>query len=480
MADILGGDATGSVRAGLYERVSRVTTAAERQRARSIEQQNVGNREACQRYEWGIADIYPDPGLSASRFAGAKGGANREQYRRMVADLAAGRLDVLVMWEPSRGSRELEGWASLLNIARRTGTKIYITSHDRVYDLANARDRRSLAEDGVDSEYEAEKISARIKRGKEAARLAGRPQGKPIYGTRRVFDPQTRQWLRDEADPDTAAVVARIKKMAGDGESYAKIAAALNSDGIPSPGGAAWNAPSVLRIAASPVYGKMDIIGLDREADTRALMRASDATRKGERPARQMFRYSGVMRCAVCGNRMRAANRRTQTYYSCDGGHVYVEVATVDAYIDAAAIERLCRPDLSDLINRTDASASDEAAAQDAIAARGRRKVAEATASYNADRIGIESLEAITKDWEPKIRAAEKRAAQLRMPSALVGLPDSDPAIVTERWQALTISARKAATRALMPDLEVRRPPQAHMRTGEAIELRIIPWPQEH
>ena len=474
----LSGQQADTVRAGLYERVSKVATAAERQHARSIGQQNAGNREACARYGWNITDVYPDPGLSASRFAGTKGGANREQYKRMLADLAAGSLDVLVMWEPSRGSRELESWASLLNTALRTGTKIYITSHDHVYDMANSRDRRSLAEDGVDSEYEAEKISARIKRGKEASRLAGRPQGKPIYGTKRVFDPQTRQWVRDEADPDTAPVVARIKKLAGDGVSYEKIAAALNGDGIASPGGVAWNAPSVLRIAASPVYGKMDIIDLDPEDDTRALLRATDAGRKGERPARQKYRYTGVMRCAVCQQPLRASPRGEISYYGCPGGHVYVDMAKADEYIDTSAITRLCLPDLADLITRSDAGTANAAAAQDAIAVRGRRKITEATTSYSADRIGIDTLEAITKEWEPKIRAAERHAAQLRMPSALVGLPDSDPEVVKQRWSALTTSARKAATRALMPDLELRRPPQRGMSTSEAIEQRIIPWPQ--
>ena len=465
-------------RAGLYERVSRFATAADRQQARSIGQQNTGNREACDRYGWSIEDVYPDPGLSASRFAGAKGGANREQYKRMLADMAAGRLDVLVIWETSRVSRELENGAELLNTAQRTGTMIYVTSHDRIYNVANARDRRSLAEDLVDSEYEAGKISVRIKRGKEASRLAGRPQGKPIYGTRRVFDPQTRQWVRDEADPDTAPVIARIKKLAGDGVSYEKIAAALNGDGIASPGGVAWNAPSVLRIAASPVYGKMGIIELDPEDDTRALLRAMDAGRKGERPARQKYRYTGVMRCAVCQQPLRASPRGEICYYGCPGGHVYVDMVKADEYIDASAIARLCLPDLADLITRSDAGTANAAAAQDAIAARGKLKIAEATASYNADRLGIDTLEAITKEWEPKIRAAEKSAAKLRMPSALVGLPDSDPEVVEQRWSALTTSARKAATRALMPDLELRRPPQRGMSTSEAIEQRIIPWPQ--
>jgi hypothetical protein len=73
-------------------------------------------------------------------------------------------MDVVVLWESSRGGRELEEWAAFLNACRRTGTGIYITTHGRLYDMANGRDWRSLAEDGVDSAYESEKTSVRIRR----------------------------------------------------------------------------------------------------------------------------------------------------------------------------------------------------------------------------------------------------------------------------------------------------------------------------
>jgi DNA invertase Pin-like site-specific DNA recombinase len=468
-----------SVRAGLYERVSRFATAADRERARSIEQQNAENRADCAREAWAVTEVYQDPGLSASRFASAKGGANRGDYRRMEADVRAGRLDVLVLWEPSRGNRELEGWAGLLNACRATGTGIYVTSHKRLYDLSQARDWRSLAEDGLDSAYESEKISVRIRRGKEASRAAGRPQGAPVYGTRRVFDPRTRAWLRDEADQGTIGVVAEIKARAAAGESYTGIRDDLNARGIPSPGGTKWSARTVARVAASPVYGQMGLI--DADTDARALFRVSDKARKGERPSRQAFRYSGILHCAQCGEGTRAQTRSASVrYYNCRHGHAYVDVAAADAFIDSMAIERLSLPDLASMIDQADAAAAAEAEAADAEARRGRRKIEEATDSYNADRIGIESLEKVEKLWRPKIAAAEARAAELRMPSALVGLPDPDPVKVARKWKALSTPARKAAVRALMPKLELRNPPQPRIGAAEAVDQRIIPWPEDH
>lgn len=471
---LLDESAAETIRAGLYERVSRLATPADRVKARSIEQQNGENREACTRYGWTVADIYPDPGLSASRFAKSKGGANREQYRRMVADLESGRLDVLILWEPSRGSRELEGWAALLNAARRTGTKIHITSHDRTYDLANARDWRSLAEDGIDSHYEAEKISARIKRGKAASRAAGRPQGKAPYGVRRIYDERTRDWLRDEPEPGTSPFVLEIKTRGAAGESYTDVMADLNARGIPSPAGGTWTLPSVTRIANSRSYVNTEIVPDPIEEKVQA--RAADASRSGERPGSQRFRYTGVMKCSVCGGYVRMQKRDTLRYYGCVRGCAYVDVAAADLFIDEVAIERLSRGDAVTFFTRDD---NEAAAAEEAEAARCRHKIAEATASYNDDRITLKTLETVTAKFLPKAQAAEKRAAALRLPSALVGLYGTDRDEVAARWQALTISARKAAIRALMPDLELRPPKQRHTASDEALSLRIIPWPEK-
>jgi hypothetical protein len=51
--------------------------------------------------------------------------------------------------------------AQFLNACRATQTGIYITTHGRLYDMANGRDWRSLAEDGVDSACESEKTFVR-------------------------------------------------------------------------------------------------------------------------------------------------------------------------------------------------------------------------------------------------------------------------------------------------------------------------------
>src|SRR5437764_8580173 len=88
--------AADTISAGLYGRVS--TTD------QSVIRQHRENLAACELHGWRPVE-YDDEGLSASRFAGRHGGANRRDYGRLLADLSAGRLGVLIFWEASRGDR---------------------------------------------------------------------------------------------------------------------------------------------------------------------------------------------------------------------------------------------------------------------------------------------------------------------------------------------------------------------------------------
>ena len=187
----------------MYQRVSRLASAQDRkeiERARSIEEQNKANQAECDRNGWTITERYEDPGLSASRFATK----DRPEYRRLLADIRAGKLDVVVLWESSRGDRELAGWALFLNACREARTRIYITTHGRLYDMANGRDWRNLAEDGVDSGYESEKTSMRVRRAVAAKMQTGEPFGHCPYGYEREYHPRTRDLIEQRPSSEPA------------------------------------------------------------------------------------------------------------------------------------------------------------------------------------------------------------------------------------------------------------------------------------
>lgn len=462
-----------TTRAAVYERVSRFDSKrdTDRREARSIERQNRQNAEACDRFGWSATRFTADAGLSASRFAGRNGGSNREDYRRMLAAIRAGEFDVLVLHEASRASRELENWAGLLNLCRATGTRVYVTSHGREYDLSNGRDYRSLAEDGIDSTYESEKLSMRIRTGKALAKEDGRPQGHPPYGLRSVYNARTGAYTGQEPDPATTPVVAGILTRAAAGEAWSVIARDLTGRGIPSPSGGTWSAETVKAIAGRAVYAEFGIVTV--AASLAARNRLADAQRKGERPSATVFRYSEVMACAACGSPVRGSVRRGRAVYHCRRGCAYVDAAAADQFIDAVAIERLSRPDaLAEFETSDDAGAL----AADAEAATYRKRITDATTAYASGKITVAVLAAVTLECESKATAAEKRARDLRTPSALAGLAGDDAVMVKLAWDGLGLAARKAATRALMPDLTLARP-AGRLPLDAALAERIIPWP---
>ncbi len=452
----------------LYQRVSMDD--------QSIARQNDENRAAAARNGWQATE-YTDDGLSASQFAGRNGGANREDWRRLLADLQAGRIDVLVLWEASRGDRQLAGWATLLDTCRKHGVLIYLTSEDYTYDVTRARDWKALAEAGISSAMESETLSIRIKSGKDEARRAGRPQGVVPYGIRRVKDPELARhsFLRNEAHPVTGPIAARIVRDVAAGKGYGKIADALNAEAIPPPTATRkkrpatrWSATSVALVAGKAIYAEVGLVTVEESLAARA--RLADAKRKGERPSAQRFRYSSVIACGVCGAMLRGAFKAGKDKYLCRRGHVSIPAAEVDTWVDALCIERLSRPDLIGSIRQADNAA---AAAFRAEAAGYREKIEKARKSYSAGRIEIEDLEAIKADLSPKIKKAERRATDAEIPNAIVGLPDEDQAIVAQRWESLTLSARKAALRVLAPDAIAKPAGHGHpLPVNERVILR--------
>ncbi|HEY2766341.1 MAG TPA: recombinase family protein, partial [Pseudonocardiaceae bacterium] len=129
-----------------------------------------------------------------------------------------------MIWESSRGSRRVGEWVNLLDLCEHRSVSLHVYTHNRTYDPANGRDRRSLLEDAVDGEYESSKISTRSRRAVAANAVAGRPSGRIPYGYRRIFDPHTRQLIAQEPEPAEAEVVAELFARLIQGHSLRAIA----------------------------------------------------------------------------------------------------------------------------------------------------------------------------------------------------------------------------------------------------------------
>lgn len=448
-------------RAGIYARVS-----IDKAGGRSVSEQETEGERACEHHGWTVAERYRDNDRSASRFATK----DRPDWTRLLADLDDGKLDVLVIWEPSRGSRDLEDWAALLRRCRTTRTLIHVVNHDHTYDVTKARDWRTLAEDGVDSAYESEKTSMRIRRTKASAAEAGRADGRYPYGYERIYDHVTRKFVEQRPHPEQAPTVREIFTRIERGDPISTIARDLN---MPR--------NKVRRIASNPTYISKRQYGgrllngtwppLVDEGTFYAVQRVlSDPIRKTTRPGRVKHLLSYLARCGVCGEPLSVRAVSGKPMYVCnDGTHVGIRVDWADRYITTLTLGRLSAPDVYPAL-----AASDDSAV---MAARGEVEVLRARLegfydSAAAGELSPAALARVEARLLPEISDAERRATMAATPPQLRALLDPE-VDMWQRWDEMSPAARKDVLRVLFSVIRVH-PAQGRRSTFEGIDERRI------
>lgn len=460
------------LRAAIYDRVSQDRRGS----GRSVTEQSAANRQACTERQWDVVDEYTDNDRSASRFA-RKG---RPDWERLVADLAAGKFDVLVLWESSRGSRDLAVWAALLDACRDRGVQIHVTSDGRSYDPRIARDWRSLAEDGVDSGYESEKTAKRINRTVQAQAAKGLPHGRIPFGYRREYDPTTGALLRQVPDEKTAPLIREMAKRARSGEPLNQIAVDLNQRGVPTPTGRPWELSRVRQIITNPTIAGLRVFRGEVLEDVQAAWepilppdefwalhaKLTDPRRRTYSDGSVKHLLVNIARCGVCGAKCRLLKNRGVPSYGCSAGfHVVRAQWLVDEWVADNVIARLERPDAWDLLATDD---SEDIAAARAEAAGLRARLDAFCDSAAEGKLTPTALERIEARLRPQIEAADKRA-RAATTTPLVGELIGERA--RERWDALSVPQRREVVRALLTPV-IHRTVQGRKRDFSSIEIR--------
>jgi len=445
---------TSTLRAALYGRVSQDHRAG-----RSVAEQETESRAACTLNGWELAATYTDNDVSASRFTTAV----RAEWTKLVADLDAGKFDVLVLWEPSRGSRELMTWAALLDACRRRKVLVHVTSHQHTYDLSKPRDWRSLAEDGVDSAYESEKASQRIRRSMTASAVAGRPHGRAPYGYVRRYDPATKALVAQEIDPQTAPVVREIFRRLAAAEPVSVITKDLNDRGIAPPMSKQWYRQNIRKLALNHAYiAQRDYQGEIHNGNWPALVKAADwyaarrilldpkRTMTKARPGLFKYLLSYLVRCGVCGEPCPAVQRtgRPAPYYFYPKSHVSAGVDWLDSIVTPLVLARL---DDKELMARLSGGDDEAVVAARTEAAELQERLDGFRDAAASGELTAASLAHVEARLLVSIETAKRKATSDAVPSVLRGLAGTDD--IAGRWERLSIAGRRQVVATL---LEVR------------------------
>jgi DNA invertase Pin-like site-specific DNA recombinase len=444
--------------AAIYDRLSKGPGRKARRRSGSVEQQETENRAECAELGWGIHDAYSDK-VSASRFTTKA----RDDWARLLADLGGGKFGVLVLWESSRGDRTPATWMQLLDLCRERHVLIRITTHHRTYDMSVARDWRVLADDGVDSAYESEKNSVRIRRDVKDNAMAGRPHGKTLYGYVRIYDEHTKELVRQEPDPETAPFAAEVIRRVADNEPISLIERDLTLRRVPGPGKTGkWTRAVIRNLATNPGYiGKRCWNGEILPAMwppvvcdpafpvifQRARRVLSDPARKVTRPGRARWMLSYLATCGPCGAVLTIRPRRRpglDPLYGCrEHGCACIRVTWLDEFVSGAVIGLLSGPAVRDeLAGSCDA---------DILAAQAEADRLQAQVDDLARDLSItpRTLAIREAGLLPALRAAEENLARLAVPGAARDLA-AHGELMREVWDVMPVAAKKAVIRSLI------------------------------
>lgn len=480
---------------------------SDRKGGRSVEDQGRDNATAAAEQEWTLGEPYIDDGRSASRYATRR----RDDFDRLVADLQTGPTgrqsafgaDILMLWESSRGSRQVGEWVSFIELCERQAVRIWVTTHERLYDPANGRDRKQLIDDAVDSEYEAYKTHRRLVRTVPAEAARGRPHGRAPYGLRPVYDPRNGRLLTWEPDSSPAGAtttgrdqaVRELFEILEAGHTPADAQRAFLERGyvnaIGRPFGreqlrdmAMRHAYAGLRYYKGAVYqGVWD--GLVPEPTFWAVYGRMTAPGRGTSPGGELLHaVTAALTCGRCGKNLGPRYRKDRpAIYRCSACGVSVWKDDVDDLLigtretPGVLLAYLARPDVYEQLRAPD---SDDIAVRQVQAdlARTRAERDELQAATGETLAEVRLLAASLAKKEQRVLELEARERELLLPAAVLSLvqPGRD---VWDSWTAAPIRARRMVAQLILGPGYLGRPlvmPRPHDGRRHPPVMDRIKW----
>jgi len=407
---------------------------------RSVERQLAELTEAAGGENLTIGRVFVDPDFSASRYRRRE----RPDYAQLLQHIQAGECRMLGILEASRGSRDLTEWSALLDLCRKLDVRIWVRSHERVYDLSRRRDWRALADEGLDAADESEKISERVRSGKRKAAREGKPPGRLAYGFTRTYD-EKGNFVAQLAHPEQAPIVAEMVRRVAAGEALFAIAADLNARGITMPGGSPWAGRFVRQTVLRPAYAGRrvhqgadvskaawePIVDVDEWRKAKAILTRPER-RSTTRGTALSHWLSGAVLCGGCRRsrlvaKTQGASGRPMRYMCEACGKVFINGAHLEDVVERMILARLAqrgvrlRPKIDDAAVR----------AAEAEIAKLEERLDEHYAEASKGRLSARGLTVV----EGAIMAdIEREKAKIRRADAGQGPVTAEPAEIIAGW----------------------------------------------
>ena len=436
--------------AAVYARISSDPDGTQLGVSRQIED----CRALAARRGWPITDVYVDDDRSAYS------GRVRPEYRRMLADIADGTVDAVVVWHLDRLHRqpkELEEFFEVCDSARVTALASVTGDTD-----LSTHDGRFLARIlGAVARKESDDKSRRITRKHLELAQAGKSTGggtRPFgyRDDRRTVEPAEAEAIREAA--------ARIRA----GDSLRSVATDMNRRGVPTVSGGPWTVHVLRRMLMSArlsgqrsyrgeIVAKGDWPGILTPDDTAALRGIlGDPARGAKRTVRRYLLAGGLLRCGLCEAVLVARPRSdgTRRYVCAKGpgqpgcGRIAVMAEPLEALISEAVLYRLDTPELAAALSGAERHDAEALEARDNLA-KDRAQLEELARAYGERQITFPEYIAARKPIEARIERGQRQISRMTQTTAIgphVGNADA----LRTAWADLPLTRQRAVVAAVL------------------------------
>ena len=177
------------------------------------------------RHQLSVYDTYIDDGWSGTNF-------DRPAFRRMIADIEAGKVNMVITKDLSRLGRDYIMTGHYMERYFPEKQVRYISLLDGIDTGVESTSNDITPFRAIMNDMYAKDISKKIRSVKHDKQRKGQfIGGKPVYGYKMHPTEKNKIVIDEEAAP----IVRRIFRMALEGVSCRQIAARLNAEGVPTP-----------------------------------------------------------------------------------------------------------------------------------------------------------------------------------------------------------------------------------------------------
>lgn len=211
-----------------------------------VKSQTSDCRNLATRLGWDVTEVYVDNDLSAYS------GKPRPEYRRLLADLQAGKAAAVLAWHTDRLHRSPTELEEYISICDPRGIVTHTVKAGPL-DLSTPSGRMVARQLGAVARFESEHKADRLKTKHLVLAKEGKSTGggyRP-YGYRRIYDrPEPpHRLVREEIVPEEAEIIRECARRVLAGEALAGVCRDLNRRGIPTSSAGIWTAAQVRSLA---------------------------------------------------------------------------------------------------------------------------------------------------------------------------------------------------------------------------------------